>query len=84
MNTDNAKIVSTKIKVRCLKSFWENKMQCGEWRIVILNIFKTNKALRQAKRYVEEVNEINDELKKIVAEQNEVIDTLQKKLEEKG
>lgn len=39
----------------------------------MLNIFKVKKALKQASKYVEEVNSMNDELTEIGKEQNRII-----------
>lgn len=39
----------------------------------MLNIFKINKALKQATKHVEEVNQLNDELTRIGKDQNEII-----------
>lgn len=39
----------------------------------MLNIFKVNKALRQAMKHVEEVNKVNDDLTKMGREQNDLI-----------
>lgn len=46
----------------------------------MFNILKTNKALRQAKKHVEEVNRLNDELTKVGKEQNEIIAEQQAKI----
>lgn len=47
----------------------------------MLNIFKIKKALRQAKKHVEEVNQLNDELNRIGKEQNRIIADQQAKIE---
>lgn len=39
----------------------------------MLNIFKINKALKQAKKHVEEVNHLNDDLIRIGKEQSQII-----------
>lgn len=46
----------------------------------MLNIFRTKKALKQAKQHVEEVNALNDELTRIGKEQNEIIAEQQAKI----
>lgn len=47
----------------------------------MLNIFKVNKALRQATKHVEEVNKVNDDLTKMGREQNDLITKQQATIE---